>query len=187
MAELLNRFLLLDVMESSAEEIPVSETSETSESNKGIIIKHILARFTYLRTIFTVNIAASDDGSIIANIYDGYCLKWDERVFCISNWKYRDLGEPTGPTTDAVWEPSKPWIAEFDPLDQFMLKTCYMLKVSKDDECELISWEAINLISTRFIMEGISEISREYFADDKKIAELVAELFSKGISLSKVD
>lgn len=171
MAELLDKYLFLDILESSEE--------------NGF--KHILARVTYLRTVYTLTATIAKDGSLVAMIYDGYCFNWDDHIFCISNWKYRDLAEPTGPVTEAVWEPSKPWIAEFKHDEQFMCKISYMLKVSVEDECMLITWGAVELNHTSFILDGVIALSASSYDDDKKAVELISELFNKGISLSKVD
>jgi hypothetical protein len=169
MTELIDKFLFIDV---------VSSTEQPD-------IRYVLSRLSYLRTIFTVAISTSPDGSIVASLYDGYCFDWDNRRFCISNWKYRDIAE--GNITEAVWERSKPWILEHKDGEQFMCKTIYMLKVSAADECQLISWNADKLIDTTFTLNGISGMSKSLFTDDKKISELVIELINKGIFLSKVD
>ena len=167
--DLLNRFVLL----------------ETIQSNSGQTT-NILFRLSQQRQLYIGSVVGNPDGSASVTVYDGHLFEADGSLYCISNWKYRDLREPDGPTTEAVWEKTAPWILECGLNDQFMCKHVLQIRISNDDRVEMKTWRIGGYEILEYSDKGISACVAEASAENEKTyLTIIVEIINQCISLSE--
>lgn len=142
--------------------------------------RNILFRLSYRRKLYTAGLIISPEGSIVLHIYDGHLFEYEGGIYCISDWKYRDLEEPTSNVTEAVWEKTSPWILKCDFNMQFMCKTIHLLKVAESGDCQILSWKSDVIQEIGFIINTINDLIKSTDTN-QALCDLAIEILNRGL------